>query len=49
MDIGNPASLGMAFRVADIITVKRSLTANIALQFQLLRDPGQNIAISANT
>ena len=33
VNIRHPASLGMALGVADIISVKRSLTANLALQF----------------
>lgn len=33
MNIGHPAPLGMALGMADIISVERSLTADIALQF----------------
>ena len=33
MDIGNPAPVGMSFGVADVRTVNRDFTANIALQF----------------
>jgi hypothetical protein len=33
MDIGYPAPVGMAFGMADVRTVNRDFTANIALQF----------------
>jgi hypothetical protein len=33
MDISNPAPVGMAFGMADVRTVNRDFTANIALQF----------------
>jgi hypothetical protein len=33
MDIGRPVAVGMALGMADVMTVKRGLAANIALQF----------------
>ena len=35
VDIGGPAAVGMPLGVTDVLTEKRGLTANIALQFPL--------------